>query len=940
MSAARPSVVVMTTADQPQVLHLPAPPPMRPRDGGALLLALPALGGVGSVVLVASSGLGGSGAMRTRSLVAAGLFLVVTVAFVVLQVERQRRQRRDATGMSRDDHLAHLARARETVAAAARSQRERAGRRHPPPDLLLTAPLPARHDGRDGVDGVDVRIGAATGPLALGLRLAEPTPGQPPDAVAQRALDRFVATHGRLSGLPVELDLGTTPELLLDGTVEKARATARALVCSAARGRDAGALRIALLVDPADDEALSAWEWLKWLPHHGSPHTSDGVGPTRLQLDSSAQVLHLSTGAAHLLVVDERRSRAAGPDPVATRAATTLLRVGGTSTSTGTTIELTTPARVLRAGVDVTPEQFVVDACDPATAGAFARRLAPAATTADDPDVLSALRRGPREPLRVPIGTDPEGGVVHLDLREPAAGGHGPHGLVIGATGSGKSELLRTLVTGLALLHSPEQVNLLLVDFKGGATFAGLADLPHSAGLITNLADDLALVDRMHDALTGELTRRQEMLRAAGRSSTRELEGQLPTLVVVVDEFTELLSARPDLAELFAAIGRVGRSLGVHLLLASQRLDEGRLRGLEAHLGFRIALRTFSDAESRAVIGVPDAHRLPAAPGAGFLATGPDAVVRFQALLVSAPGRSTTAGERILPFTAARVDDPGGRLVEVPPLLDRVVASARQRAGSSRRARALWVPPLTGSVDLGRLLASVPDAGQFRLPVGLVDRPRQQAHEPLLLDLHGARGHLVVVGAPRTGRSTLLSTVVRALDATSATGQVRFALIDLGAGLTDLRGLPRVAAHVTRGQSAELRALVAELTGEAARRRDDPRPDDPEVYVVVDGWSTLRDQWPDVERDLATLAEASLAVGIHLLLSATRWGDLRPALRDLVGTRLELRLGDPTDSVHGRQRAQAVPQRPGHGLTPDGDHFLAAVASTPDPPDVSAGRRS
>jgi S-DNA-T family DNA segregation ATPase FtsK/SpoIIIE len=932
----------MTTTEARHVLRLPAPPPLRPREGGALLLALPALGGVGSVALVASSGLGGSGAMRTRSLVAAGLFLVVTLAFVVLQVERQRRQRRDHAGMTREDYLTHLRRARETVDAARRGQLERALHRHPPPALLLTSPLPAPRDT------LDVRIGAATGPLALGLELPGDVAGQPPDPVARRALDRFVATHERVSGLPVELDLASTPELTLAGPIDGARATARALVCSAVRGREAAALRLVVLLDEEGDassqEAAAAWEWLKWLPHHGSPTEVDGVGPARLVARSRAELEAIGAPGAHLLVIDERRSRTGIDIGIRSQPSATVVRIGGAGSSESTIVELAPTPRVLRTGADVTPEAFAVDACDLATASSFARRLAGEPAGRGVHDLLELLRRDPRAPLRIPIGTDPSGAVVHLDLREPAAGGHGPHGLVVGATGSGKSELLRTLVTGVALAHAPEEVNLLLVDFKGGATFAGLAELPHTAGLITNLADDLALVDRMQDALSGELTRRQAVLRSAGLSSVRELcahrDEALPTLVVVVDEFTELLAARPDLAELFAAVGRVGRSLGVHLLLASQRLDEGRLRGLEAHLGFRIALRTFSAAESRAVIGTPEAHQLPAAPGAGYLATGPGQPARFQALLVSAPGRTTVEGGAVLPFTAARVDDPGAQHVETPPLLARVVASARELSGSTRRARRLWVPPLTEAADLTTLLGGVVAPGPGRLPVGMVDRPREQVHAPLLLDLTGAAGHLAVVGAPRTGRSTFLTTVVRALVETAG-DHVRFALLDLGGDLAGLDALPGVVSHLRRGDAAEIRALVQELSEEAAARRSGTRPHQPEVYVVVDGWAALRERWPDVEHELVTLAQESLAVGMHLLLSATRWGDLRPTLRDVVGTRIELRLGDPTDSLHGRQRAQLVPPRPGHGLTPDGHHFLAAVAAegARGAPLLSAGRR-
>src|SRR5262249_41095 len=213
---------------------------------------------------------------------------------------------------------------------------------------------------------------------------------------------------------------------------------------------------------------------------------------------------------------------------------------------------------------------------------------------------------------------------LELDLKESAQGGMGPHGILIGATGSGKSELIRTLVLSLALTHSSEKLNMILVDFKGGATFLGLDGLPHVSALITNLADELPLVDRMQDALQGEMVRRQELLRKCGYSSLHEYEragaqgtelDPLPTLVIIVDEFGELLSTKHEFVDLFMMIGRLGRSLGVHLLLASQRFDEGRVHTLETHLSYRMALRVLSSMESRSIIGTHDAYEQPLQPG-------------------------------------------------------------------------------------------------------------------------------------------------------------------------------------------------------------------------------------------------------------------------------------------------------------------------------------
>jgi S-DNA-T family DNA segregation ATPase FtsK/SpoIIIE len=176
--------------------------------------------------------------------------------------------------------------------------------------------------------------------------------------------------------------------------------------------------------------------------------------------------------------------------------------------------------------------------------------------------------------LRAPIGRAADGEILELDLKQAAEGGMGPHGVLVGATGSGKSELLRSLVAGLAATHGPEQLAFVLVDYKGGAAFADLARLPHVAGLITNLQRDLSLVDRMHAALIGEQERRQTMLREAGNlddivayQARREADPSMPPmpdLLVIVDEFAELLAARPEFIDLFVGLGRVGRSLGIH----------------------------------------------------------------------------------------------------------------------------------------------------------------------------------------------------------------------------------------------------------------------------------------------------------------------------------------------------------------------------------------
>lgn len=887
------------------------PPPELPEEdatAGAALTVLPMLGGLGSL-LVLSTAAGGSAA---RAGVAAAVMLTVTLAVAGAQTDRHRRRARRTLDRVRARYRHHLDAVREQAHAAARAQIAEAVRRHPPPELLPQ--LLGRPPSSDAPSDLTVRIGLGVVPLAVTWDAA-PEPPDRVDPVCAVARRRLLAVHARLEGMPVTLDLRTTRLLRVDGPDDEARSWLRAVVCSAAVAHRADDLAIEIVASP---ERLPDWEWVKWLPHDGA------------------------AGRHRLVIVDG--APAPGPAP-----ATTVLTIGHPTERSPDP----DPARLV-----LTPTH---DRCGPATAEAIARRLAGRSTPRGAPAELRPLVASARatasDRLRVPLGLDPDGLPVVLDLREAAEGGDGPHGLVVGATGSGKSELLRALVVGLAMSHAPTELTLVLIDFKGGATFAEVASLPHVAGAITNLADDLALVERAEDVLAGELVRRQELLREAGASSVREARergaaeaSRLPDLLIMVDEFSELLLARPSAADLFAAIGRLGRSLGLHLLLATQRLEEGRLRGLEAHLSYRIALRTFSAQESRTALGVPDAAALPQAPGHGLLRTGPDGLVRFRGLHLGAP--APAAGGRAAPNRAllasfrrgepATPDGPPSPAAGTPSQLEAELA-ALSRTGPP--ARQLWLPPLTSPLPLTTLVGdlvvspgfglhspALRAAGGLRVPIGSVDRPREQCHEPLLVDLTADAGHAAVVGGARSGVSTGLRTLVTALALAATPQELRVLVVsdDDPAGWR----LPHVAALAGRDDPAGVRRLIeaaGDLLVERARaaRQDSGATD--RVLVVVDGWSTLRTEFADLEAPLLDLAARGLGVGVHLLIGAHRWSDLRPGLRDLLGTRIELRLGDPVESLIDRRRADGVPTgRPGRGLTPSGHHLQLALPEHED----------
>ncbi|HET8684363.1 MAG TPA: FtsK/SpoIIIE domain-containing protein, partial [Micromonosporaceae bacterium] len=587
--------------------------------------------------------------------------------------------------------------------------------------------------------------------------------------------------------------------------------------------------------------------------------------------------------------------------------------------------------------------------------------------------------RAPRELLRVPVGVGASGTPVMLDLKESAHGGMGPHGLVVGATGSGKSEMLRTLVASLVIGHPPDRLALMLVDFKGGATFAPMRGLPHLAGMVTNIEDDLTLIDRMRDALHGELRRRQEVLRSAGnlpnvtayhalRDQGQPLE-PLPHLLVIIDEFSELLTAKPDFAELFVAIGRIGRSIGMHLLLATQRLEMGRIRGLESHLSYRISLRTFSEAESREAIGVPDAYHLLPEPGAGFLKVDTTVFERFKAALVSAPYTPPMDAPKaivpVVPFIA--LNGLGGwlarRAAAVPgqptvlaqrtvpgqrTVLDLVVD--RLSASGAAPVRPVWLDPLPAALPLDRVQDPLARAaaGSLTAVLGLVDDPAGQRQSPLEWDFTGAGGNLLVVGAPQSGKSTLLRTLTCSMSLRYAPGEVAFYCIDYGGGgLTPLQDLPHVAGVATRAEPERVRRTVAEVTHaldereqlfrrhhldsaaalRAARAAGAVPPEVPAaILLVIDGWGPFREDHELLETQVGEVAARGLNYGVHVVLTVTQTMQVRLRAQPAFGGRLELRLNDAFDSAFDRKMQERIDaETPGRGLVAGNLHFHAAL---------------
>ncbi|MFE7136680.1 type VII secretion protein EccCa [Streptomyces sp. NPDC057644] len=1024
-----------TRAQQPSVpsgeVVLKAPPqlPQPDQNNNVWLTALPALSGLGSVLYMLTMGRGPIG------YIVGTMFLVSSLAMVAGSLMRQRGQAKGQAQSQRREYLRYLERTRAEVRRTAQAQRAALTWSDPAPGNLWGVVASRRLWERRSADedfGV-VRIGTGARYLATPLVPGDSAPVEDLDPVAAVALKRFVNAHSVVPELPVQLALRRFACLSLEGDAEQARALARAIVAQAVTFHAPRDLRVLLCTaDPEGPE----WGWVKWLPHAHHPEDVDHAGPVRL-VHTSLVGLEDLLGAE--LARRSRFHRDAEPDPdlphllvvldggltLGAEAlieadglqGTTVLDLAGITASLrdGHGLALEAVDGVLRArSGDSVDDLGAVDGLSVAEAEALAQQLAgfrldAKSVRADDLDTadttlpgLIGIRdagrldlgelwrpRPLRDRLRVPIGLAADGGVLDLDIKESAQSGMGPHGLLVGATGSGKSELLRTLVLAMAATHAPDQLNLVLVDFKGGATFAGMSELPHVAAVITNLEDDLTLVDRMQEALAGEMNRRQEVLRDAGNLvSVRDYErarqrgadlAPLPSLFIVVDEFSELLAQKPDFAELFVQIGRLGRSLGLHLLLASQRLDEGRLRGLEAHLSYRIGLRTFSEQESRAAIGVTDAHHLPNAPGHGYLRTDMTSLKRFRAAYVSGAYRTAGEGGPLLlggpvdvrPFPTGHLPVPAElRQAETapPPAEDEfgqeedlsatvLAVMTEQMTGQGSQAHQVWQPPLDkpDSLDAlcpdlavreGRGLGIAPGRPAMEAVIGTVDKPYHQRREPYRLDLSGAGGHVAVVGGPRSGKSTVVRSLVASLALRHTPVEAQFFCLDFSGTLFALSGLPHVGGVAGRLDPEAVNRTVAEVLEVLEQRevrfrelgvdampgyrrlRAEGRTVDTfgDVFLVIDGWQVLRQHFPDLEATLMGVAGRMLTFGVHLVVTGNRWMDLRMGMRDLIGTKVELKLGDALDSEVDRKLQRAVPaDRPGRGLTADKLHFLGAV---------------
>ncbi len=578
---------------------------------------------------------------------------------------------------------------------------------------------------------------------------------------------------------------------------------------------------------------------------------------------------------------------------------------------------------------------------------------------------IERIWRAGGQSTAAPIGVTADGPFV-LDIRRD-----GPHALVAGTTGAGKSELLQTIIASLAVANHPEALNFVLIDYKGGSAFQDCEKLPHTVGMVSDL--DAHLTERALASLAAELHRREEILFHTGNkdiedyNDDRKLRPELqpmPRLMIVIDEFASLVAELPDFVAGLVDIARRGRSLGVHLILATQRPAGVVSADIRANTNLRIALRVTNSAESLDVIDAPDSGAIAkSTPGRCYVRSGAQNLVGVQSARIGGRRpRQDASGPKaeLVPLNWSaysrpvprrkEADDDGSMVTDLAVLVD-AIRDGSQRMGFGPPHRP-WLEPLAERVTLDELPAphgEPQDAGPSRdvapLRFGVTDLPSEQARIPLSLDLVGG-DHMMIIGGPRSGRSTALRTLAGVVARTTEPRDVHIYGIDCGSNaLLPLVGLPHTGAVVTREQPDRVRRLIDRLRAEISRRQEllaergassaaeqraTAPPDErlPWMVVMLDAWEGYVSAFEKynygqlIEAMQLVFREGS-AVGLKAVVTADRRG-LTGQMSSAFASKLILRLADKADYGSAGLRHRDIPgEMPGgRALQLSGDGVL------------------
>ena len=866
---------------------------------------------------------------------------------------------------------------------------------------------------------LQLRLGQGTLPSRSSLKL--PSVGR---STAQAWLELANAVEGLsvVPDVPVVVDPLSTGAIGVSGPRSAALPAARSLVLQAVSLHSPAELIVTAF---ASTTSARDWDWLKWVPHTASTHSPisashlASTAPACSALLSELEDLIAPAGEPkqdqdpsqpRVLVLVENdapaeRSRLvqlaekgwhkgicvvwlAPTTPLLPAACRVFLEVEGIQGGAG----------YVKEGKLVTP--VVVDTVSLEQTLPAARSLAPVedsgALVDDDSDLPRAVSlltltgtelarsehavierwgesrsilTGPFAPqtpyrkagnLRAIVGQSAQG-TFSVDLRAD-----GPHALVGGTTGAGKSELLQAWILGMASAHSPQRVTFLLVDYKGGSAFRDCVELPHTVGLVTDLSPHL--VRRALASLSAELRHRERLLAQYNAKDLLELErrGEVeapPSLIIIVDEFAALVQEVPEFVEGVVNVAQRGRSLGLHLILATQR-PTGVIRdNLRANTNLRLALRMADENDSADVLGsTVAAYFDPALPGRAVSKSGPGRLTPFQTGYAGGWTSDTPQPPQMrvetLGYGLGRVWEPPVNEADLdhdkadlgPTDIQRLVSTIGVAAKTAElpAPRVPWLPELRAVYDLARLPTARRDD---QLVFAVADDPDNQA-QPVVAFNPDKEGNLAVFGASGSGKSVFLRTIALAAGFTVRGGPCHVYGIDFGnRALSMLESLPHVGSIVPGADHERLTRLLMLLretiddraarysTASAATITDyrllADAPDEPRIIVLVDGLTAFRSayelggrvRWLDL---FTSLAADGRPVGVHFVISVDQRTGMPSSLAAAVQRRVVLRMAHPDDygflGVAGDVLSMASP--PGRGLLGGAEIQCAVLGGT------------
>lgn len=550
--------------------------------------------------------------------------------------------------------------------------------------------------------------------------------------------------------------------------------------------------------------------------------------------------------------------------------------------------------------------------------------------------------------MAVPIGVKANGESFYFDIHEKK---HGPHGLVAGMTGSGKSEMVQSWMLAMALQFSPADAAFVIIDFKGTGLILPFTKLPHLAGSISNLDTN---IQRNLFALESEMQRRQALFDTAGVNSIEKYlklcnEGKplerIPYLFVVIDEYAEFKNKFPEFTASVNSLFRTGRSLGIYVVLLTQN-PTGIVSGQsEDNVKFRWCLKVANAAASKEMLGKSDAAKI-VNPGRAYIKIGEDEVYELvqsywsgapynplrRQRITSAPHISVVnlQGERT-EYASQKSGTIGAtQKTEIEAVIDEIVAFAG--IGSFQHSRQIWQPKLPPMISLPDIIPErVSDEYALAPVVGLVDNPRQQSQYPFAIEL-SEDGHVAIIGAPGTGKTTLIQTMIVSLSTMYSPNLANIYIMDFGGwNLQAFKDFPHVGSVANGNDSDRIQATARFIKQTFDKRREDfaqagvgsieayrdaTGETMPYILLVVDNIAPVYELYPNLEELFQEITREGGNYGLIMIITSNSTMALGFKLKQNIKTLIALQMTDKADytDIVGKTDGLVPDDTPGRGL--------------------------